>query len=325
MEEGKWPVEAPKEEQKEPKEQKKRKKTMTLPRFWVALSWCLVAVLAVGQVLCWRSLRQVEREIGRMNGQLLQTRNEINNTLSGVYDQIAQEMTVSQSLVEAQDVRFFNVNWAEKTVMASFSVSLKESTSRAQVQLVLGDDVVEMEKENGRFVGEGKVDVLKSVEGRLVVVENGVEKTESMWFSGPPRESLLPSFSPEFPHSLEYKMARSDVEKPAFVLEGTLWASQVLTDVTFTDWYFVVMEEGNRIYETTFSLDETKGEEIQLRQEVTPGAKVKMYVVAKDSVGLYHVVCVNILETDEFGKFIEPNEMLDWQEELYDAQGNQIV
>ncbi len=322
MEERELMLKPPKEEQKT---KQRRNKTVTLPRLWVAVPWCLVAILAAGQVLCWRSLRQVEREIGWLNGQLLQTRNDINGTLSGVYDRIAQEMTVSQSLVDGQDVQFFNVNWAEKTVMASFSLSLKESASRAQVQLVFGDEVVEMEKENGRFVGEGKVAVLEPVEGRLVVLENGVEKTETIRFSGSPRETLLPSFSPEFPCSLEYQAAKSDVEKPAFVLKGTLSVSQVLTDVTFADWYFVVMEEDKRIYETAFDLNQNNKQEISLRQEVTPGAKVKMYVVAKDSVGLYHAVCVSMLETDESGRFVDNREMPDWREELYDAQGNEIA
>lgn len=319
MEEGKLPVITPVEEKK------KRKKRVTLPRTWVILPWVLVAVLAVGQVFCWHSLRQLERQMGWISGQLMQTRSEINGTLSGVYDQIAQEMTASQSIVAEQSVDFLEADWDKKEVTASFSVSLKESTPDAKAQLVLENGVVEMEKENGRFVGEGNVDVLTTVKGRLVVQENGVEKTESIWFSGPPRETLLPSFSPEFPCSLEYKPARSDVEKPAFVLKGTVWVSQVLTDVTFTDWYFVVMEDGTPIYDTAMTLDETQSQEISLRQEVTPGAQVKLYVVAKDSVGLTHAVCVEVLETDESGNFIDPSWMPDGQEELYDENGTRIV
>lgn len=260
----------------------------------------LITILIVLQILSISRIGNLQNDLRNAENNLLNIVSEQSNEISDIYSNIDSMLKRQSSIIDSYEYSFGMPDKDKLTVPVTFTLSPKESRVDTSATLHVSGKSVTMSRNGTNFTGTLSVDLFDTMEAKVVIADNGLEKTEKLEVEGNLRHSLLPTIFAHFEgeSGSEYSTKPGDLTGE-YHRKGNLSVDVKSSKENTIEKASLVIEiDGKVISEKPINID-GQCTDINEKVPLSAGQTLIMSVMATDNIDLIHKAIIDKFELDD--------------------------
>lgn len=143
--------------------------------------YLIIGALFMVNIFTWLKLNTLENYIDNNIQQSHIIENNLRNEISNIYSNIDEKLKKQASIIDSYNVEFgSDLNTDNLTIPITVTITPKEYSEGLTSSLQINDKTVEMERKETTFLVRTDVSVFDNIELKIVLNQNGVQKTETI-------------------------------------------------------------------------------------------------------------------------------------------------
>lgn len=297
-----------------------------------------ICIIILGVFLCvsLRKIFDLSEYISDMEQNHAYEMDNMRNQIDSIYNNVDEQMKKDASLLSYINCEYGELNPKNHTVKMIFTAIPKTVTDETILSIKIGKDVINMQKNGDKFIGEYEAFAFRIDEDEALIpiltIKNG-DKSENEILENIDTKYLYQKFLGTFIadgsnfETLHKKIIDNGNNYYEFKISAN-FNIHYITEDEYPDFkkLYIVTEMNGQILETkdvTYAVDEYGfySDYMTFNYNVNSDDEVSAYAALKDGYGYYHTICLYNFSFDSSG----PVSFTDDSEKIYDQNKNLLI
>ncbi|WP_019849918.1 hypothetical protein [Desulfitobacterium sp. PCE1] len=281
----------------------------------------IISLLILLQVVTLARIGNLQDELQNTRDQFMNMTSLQSNQIDSIYSNIDSMLKRQSSIIDSYDYSLGTFNRESLTVPVTFNITPKETKADTLATLYVSGQSTGMTRSGTSFSATLPVNIFDVIEAKVVIADDGTERTEKLetW------ENLRTRVLPDIYARLERESGTIYRKTPGelsgeYRCKGNLSLEvKPVQNNTIENARFVMDVDGNIVSEKSLN---TSGLWAEINESTTlsAGQTLTTSVLATDSLGLIHKVILDKFTLDENAEPVRGNEWI-WMGEVVIMDG----